>query len=140
MRAAFYKTTRPGIQGVYSRAVRWVDRGPYSHCELVFSDGMSASASWVDRGVRFKRIDFNPDHWDFVELPDHLEQYARQWFMEHDGIGYDLLGNLRFVSFMIRESNKDWFCSEAIGAALGIPEAWRLGPNGLSAVLRWEAR
>lgn len=26
-----------------------------------------------------------------------------------------------------------------IAATLGIPEPWRLGPNGLAAVLRWQA-
>ena len=52
MKAAFYKGTRPGLQGIYSRAVRAIDRGPYSHCELVFSDGLSASASYIDGGVR----------------------------------------------------------------------------------------
>jgi hypothetical protein len=31
MRAAFYKGTRPGAQGIYSRALRIIDRGPYSH-------------------------------------------------------------------------------------------------------------
>lgn len=70
MQAAFYKATRPGWQGIYSRAVRVIDRGPYSHCELVFSDGMSGSASYIDGGVRLKRIDYDPAHWDFVELPD----------------------------------------------------------------------
>ena len=56
MKAAFYKATRPGWQGIYSRAVRWIDRGPYSHAELVFSDGLSASASYIDGGVRLKRM------------------------------------------------------------------------------------
>ena len=45
---ALYKHTRPGLQGVYSRLVRLVDRGPYSHCELVFSNGLSASSSFID--------------------------------------------------------------------------------------------
>src|SRR3546814_7608950 len=40
--------------GIYSRVTRLVDGGPYSHCELVFSDGLSASASFIDGGVRFK--------------------------------------------------------------------------------------
>lgn len=136
MHAAFYKGIRPGLQGIYSRAVRLVDRGPYSHCELVFSDGISASASWIDGGVRLKRIDYNPEHWDFIALPAHLEDAARQWFTDHEGRGYDLLGNLRFVFWMVRESDKDWFCSEAVGAALGMSEAWRLGPNGLAAALK----
>lgn len=136
MRAAFYKGTRPGLQGIYSRLVRWVDRGPYSHCELVFSDDMSGSASWVDGGVRLKAISYEPARWDFIELPDHLEPRARQWFEDHKGEGYDLLGNLRFVAWMVRESAKDWFCNEAGGAALGHLEPWRLGPNGFASVLK----
>lgn len=136
MKAAFYKATRPGWQGIYSWLVRKVDRGPYSHCELVFSDGMSGSASWVDGGVRLKAISYDPARWDFVELPDHLEPAARQWFEDHKGEGYDLLGNLRFVFWMVRESAKDWFCNEADGAAIGHLEPWRLGPNGFAAQLR----
>ena len=135
MRAAFYKATRPGLQGIYSRAVRWVDRGPYSHCELVFSDGQSASASWMDGGVRFKRIDYDPAHWDFIEIPAYLESAARAWFELHEGEPYDLQGNLRFAFFMVSESPDGRFCSEALAAALGLREAWRLGPNGLAALL-----
>lgn len=136
MKAAFYKGTRPGWQGIYSRIVRWVDRGPYSHCELIFSDGISASSSWMDGGVRLKRIDYNPEHWDFIELPTHLEPTARAWFEAHKGEPYDILGNLRFVFFMIREAKNGWFCNEAIAAALGDLEPWRIGPNGLAARLR----
>ena len=135
MRAAFYKATRPGLQGIYSRGVRFIERGPYSHCELVFSDGLSASASWMDGGVRFKRIDFDPAHWDFIDLPAHLEPYARDWFERNDGAPYDLLGNVRFVLPWLPDSERGWFCSEAIAAALRLREPWRLGPNGLAAVL-----
>jgi hypothetical protein len=136
MRAAFYKATRPGWRGIYSWLVRKVDRGPYSHCELIFGDGLSGSASWMDGGVRAKRIEYDAGKWDFIELPDHLEAEARLWFGKHDGQGYDLLGNLRFVWWLVRESQKDWFCSEAMAAALGHLEPWRHGPNGLAAVLR----
>ena len=135
MRAAFYKGTRPGLQGIYSRAVRLIDRGPYSHCELVFSDGISASSSWMDGGVRLKRIEYNPQHWDFIELPAHLEPAARAWFESHKGEPYDLLGNLRFVFFLVKESEDGWFCNEALAAALGILQGWRLGPNGLASIL-----
>ena len=68
MQAAFYKATRPGLQGIYSRAVRWIDRGPYSHCELVV-DGVAYSSSLMDGGVRGKVIQFKPEHWDFIDLP-----------------------------------------------------------------------
>ena len=136
MQAAFYKATRPGLQGIYSRAVRWIDRGPYSHAELVFSDGLSASASWMDGGVRFKRIDYDPERWDFVTLPDSLEPYARDWFERNAGAPYDLMGNVRFVLPWLADSERGWFCSEALAAALGWAEPWRFGPNGLSALLR----
>ena len=135
MRAAFYKATRPGLQGIYSRAVRAIDRGPYSHCELVFSDGLSASASWVDGGVRFKDIDYNPAHWDFMDLPDDLEDYARDWFEANKGAPYDLMGNVRFVLPWLADSERGWFCSEAMAAVLKLKEPWRFGPNGLAALL-----
>lgn len=138
MKVAFYKATRPGLQGLYSRAARFVDRGPYSHAELIFSDGMSASASYIDGGVRFKKIAYDPAHWDFVDVAGD-EAAAMAWFIGHNGASYDLIGNLSFVFPLIPHSQRKWFCSEAIAAALGIPEPHRLGPNGLAAVLRWRA-
>lgn len=136
MKAAFYKATRPGVQGLYSYAVRLVDHGPYSHCELVFSDGLSGSASFIDKGVRLKRIDYDSDHWDFVELPAGLEVYARDWFEANQGAPYDLVGNLRFVLPLVNHSERGWFCSEALAAALRLQDPWRFGPNGLAALLR----
>lgn len=136
MKVAFYKGTLPGLKGLYSRIVRFVDRGPYSHCELVFSDGVSGSASFIDGGVRLKRINYSAENWDFVEVPDWLEPAARTWFEQHQGEPYDLLGNLRFIFFLVRESAKGWFCNEACGTALGWQQAWRLGPNGFWAVLQ----
>lgn len=136
MRAAFYKATRPGWQGIYSRAVRVIDRGPYSHCELVFSDGISGSASYIDGGVRLKRIDYKPEHWDFVALPDAAEPFARDWFERNAGAPYDLMGNVRFVLPWLADSERSWFCSEALCAALGWKEPWRYGPNGAAAMAR----
>lgn len=139
MRAAFYKGTRPGWQGLYSRAARFIDRGPYSHCELIFSDGLSASASYIDKGVRMKRIDYDPEHWDIVELAGFDEQAARDWVEDRLGEGYDLWGNLRFIFGWVRDDDARWFCSEALMAALGFPEPWRFGPNGAaSALRRWQ--
>ena len=135
-RAAFYRGTRPGLAGVYNRAVRWIDHGPYSHSELIFSDGLSGSASWMDGGVRLKRIDYDPARWDFIDLPPELEAAAGQWFIDHDGEPYDLRGNIRFLCGVVRESEKGWFCSEATMAALGFTDPWRYGPNGAAEILR----
>lgn len=136
MKIALYKATRPGLPGIYNRLVRWWEHGQYSHSELIFSDGLAASSSFEDGGVRFKRIDFNPARWDIIDLPDHLEPAARAWFTAHEGKSYDLLGNLHFLLGFLSDSRDKWFCSEAVGGALGMIEPWRLGPNGLAAVLR----
>ena len=137
MKAAFYKSTRAGWSGLYNRLVRWWTCGPYSHVELIFSDGMAASSSFMDRGVRFKQIDFDPARWDVVELPASLEAAARVWFMRHAGQPYDLLGNLHFVIAPVRNDHDAWFCSEAVAAALGMSEPWRFDPNSLAAALRF---
>ena len=136
MKLAFYKGTRKGLQGLYSRLTRWVDSGPYSHCEIIFNDGLSASSSFIDGGVRFKQIDYKEDNWDFVELPDYLESQAREWFEEHEGDKYDVLGNLRFVLFFVKPSKNKHYCNEAVSDSLGFKESWRLGPNGFASLFK----
>lgn len=136
MYAAFYKGTRPGWQGIYSRLVRWWGRGPYSHVELVFAGDIAASASFIDGGVRLKQIQFDPDHWDFIDLPDALEDDARRWFVDRIGEKYDIAGNIRFIFPPMRDGRRKWFCSEAIAAALKIPDPWRYEPNVLASTLR----
>jgi hypothetical protein len=127
MQIAFYKARG----GFYNRLVRLVEGGPYSHCELIFADGVAASASYRDGGVRFKQIDFKPENWDILILPKRLEGPAREWFIDHNGLPYDLWGNVRFVFGMVPHCKNKWFCSEAIGAALGYSDSWRFGPNAL---------
>lgn len=39
MKLASYKGTRPGLQGVMNRLIRWRFDGPYSHSEIVFEPG-----------------------------------------------------------------------------------------------------
>lgn len=133
---AFYKGTRPGIQGLYNILVRWWTRSPYTHCEMIFSDGLSASSSFLDGGVRFKEITYNPEHWDIVELPSELEQSARDWFEQHEGDSYDLIGNLGFVVGSVDDSKRKWFCSEVIMAALGVTEPGKFSPSTAMPVAR----
>lgn len=133
--AAFYRGTRPGIAGVYNYVVRTWTASPYSHVELIFSDGIAGSASFADGGVRLKRIEFSPERWDFIELPAHLEAAARTWFEAHVGAGYDLLGNLQFILAPFGQVERRWFCSEACAAALGMPEAWRYDPPTMASAL-----
>jgi hypothetical protein len=141
MKIALYKGKRGGFAGAFDAAVRWWTRGPYSHVELVFSNGLSASSSTRDGGVRFKRIDFKPEHWDFVELKVDEEQgfdeeYARAFFEEREGLGYDYFGLFGFIWRPGSGVSRRWFCSEAVAAALGYRDPWRFCPNTLAAVIR----
>ena len=135
MKIAFYKGRRPGWHGWLSRLITLADAGKYSHCELVFSDGLCASASLIDGGVRLKKIDFEPGHWDFLDLgsPEHQ---ARAWFEQHQGAGYDLPGSIGIAVRIMPQAEARWFCSEAVAAALGFAEPWRIGPNTLYALMR----
>lgn len=132
---AMYKATPSGIRGIYNRLVRLWERGPYSHCELVFSNGTSGSASFMDGGVRIKKIEFDLDKWDIIPLPNHLEAGALAYFDDHIGESYDLMGNLHLVIGFFPEGRRKKFCSEAIAGALGVPDPWRFGPNSLYSLL-----
>jgi len=133
MKLALYKGTRPGLSGWFNRLTRWWCRGPYSHAELVFSDGMSASSSLIDGGVRFKTIEYSAENWDFIEL-NHDDAKAREWFEKHQGAKFDSVGILRFGFGPLKDSRSKFFCSESIMSALGYAEAWRFDPC-LSAVV-----
>jgi len=135
MKAAFYKGTRPGLAGIYNRLVRWWTRSDFSHVELVLSTGRAWSASFADGGVRNKLIDFDTKNWILVDLPPELEQAAEAWFRAHRGAKYDLLGNLQFVLAPVPQLQSRWFCSEAVAAALGIPDPWRYSPGTLASAL-----
>jgi hypothetical protein len=128
MKLAFYKAKG----NLMNALIRWWDAGIYSHCELVFSDGLSASATFRDgRMVRGKYIEYHPDNWDFVELPDSFEAKAREFYKDTEGMPYDLFGQLRFLFAYSKGNSKAFWCSEWVAQALGLREPWRYGPNGL---------
>lgn len=136
MKAAFYKGTHAGLAGLGNRFIRWWTRGIYSHMELVFSDGLNASSSWLDGGVRQKKIDIDNDSWDYVDLPDGGETTARVWFAQHEGKAYDYWADVRFMFGFAPASKDKWMCSEACMTALGYDQAWRFEPNIAATVLR----
>lgn len=143
MKIAFYKGTHPGLPGVFNRLVRWWTRGPYSHCEAVFScqnaqgAWLCASSSKMDGGVRLKFIDLdNSTNWDIFDVPSADEAASKAWFAEHVGLAYDVRGLFGFVWRRAEDDRNKYFCSESIAASIGIEEAWRFDPNTFAAALR----
>lgn len=136
MKIAFYKGTKEGVAGVYNRGVRWIENGLYSHCEIWFSNGLSASSSFMDGGVRFKEIEYDLDKWDIFELPYFDEEYAYNYFVQRIGKPYNLRGNLHFVFGFIRGNSDGLFCSEACAEALGLINGWQFAPNALAHIIK----
>jgi hypothetical protein len=136
MQVAFFKGTKTGLAGIYNRGVRFVTKGKYSHCELIFSNGISASASFMDGGVRFKKIAYDESHWDILDICDIGEGNAYAWFKDHEGQGYDLLGNLHFLFGFVGDNRHKWSCAEAVAEAIGVPDGWRINPNSLYPIVK----
>lgn len=130
MKLALYK----GHSRLISRLIRFWTQSPYSHCELVFSDGKCGSSHDLDCGVGLREIQFNPDQWDFFEV-NKDEASARQWFEEHSGMPYDYLGLLGFV-IPLKSNPYRWTCSKAVMTALGYEDAWRFDPGILATIFK----
>ena len=130
VQVAFYKSkTR-----LFNRLIAWWTRGPYSHCELIVG-GCAFSSSIMDGGVRAKRIDFNPAHWDIVDVPWVNAVDAVAWFEANIGKDYDVLGLLGFIIRRVEGARNRFFCSEAVAESLGMGEGWRFDPNTLARAL-----
>lgn len=101
---------------------------PYSHVELVI-DGVCWSASYRDGGVRPAIIDLTSGHWDVFPIFGDRDK-ALEWFGAHAGAAYDWPGMLRVCPALrwLPRRGKKFFCSEAVGAALGHPDPETLSP------------
>jgi uncharacterized protein YycO len=104
----------------------------YSHAELVI-DGKCWSSSERDNGVRGKVINLDSGHWDVYPVAWQFDDpdKALTWFLDHDGAHYDWLGILRFVLPFVKQKDNEYFCSEAIAAALGVTDTYKLTPKDL---------
>lgn len=140
MKLASYVGTRPGLQGLFNKLVRAILAAPESHSELVFTDGLAFSCSFLDKGPRFKYISFDSGKWEFTELPSYYNEQVIRLRAERICEGehgkppkYSLLllaGQL--LPFLLRfVSDKDEVCSTAIAKALDIPGHKRYDPHEL---------
>lgn len=132
MQVAFYK----GRKRLFNRLTSWWTRGPYSHCELVMPDGSFVSSSFMDNGVRIKRISINPDHWDFLEVDDATPE---MWEAAINMVGtpYDTLGLVGFLFSPVADDRNKMFCSEFVKWFFGFSEPWRFNPNTTYSVIKY---
>ena len=118
------------------KAVRFWTAQRYSHVELELSPGESWSSSPRDGGVRCKPIHFSPEGWYTRPLPWLEVNAARRIFKAHEGKPYDYAGLfLRQVLNTRLKSERMFFCSEIVGAALGLPNPDKYSPGDLAELL-----
>ena len=101
-----------GLAGRYSRI---------SHVELVDSQWISFSSSEEDGGVRFKKIDFKPENWEFIEIdttPEE-EEKIRKWCESKTQNNYNWWG-IFFAMWLgfYTTGEDDYFCSQIVTRAL----------------------
>lgn len=123
-------------QGLFNVAVRGAMDSRHSHCEAIFGGDLSGavpcgSSSFIDGGVRIKEILLNPEHWDVLDVARFDANRSKQWFIEHDGELYDVRGLAAVVLPVIRDNKDRRFCSEAILASVGFPNAHKFDPGRL---------
>lgn len=149
MKLASYKATRPGLFGVFNRAVRWWLHGAYSHCEIVFDDGVAFSCSKLDGGPRLKAITFSADKWDIIPISDRYDSQRVHEMAEAivtdqgpTRMRYSVLLLACFVIPPLRRflNNRDEVCSTACALILGRSDYRWLDPNELHDVLSQETK
>jgi len=113
---ALYK----GKGTLFNRLIRLWTGSIYSHCEIVMPDGRWLSASAMDGGVRAKRIDYKPEHWDLIPVPWANAQLIESVFDRHEGAGYDWAGIFlsQLFSSGLHSENR-MFCSEFCAVGFG---------------------
>jgi len=128
---AFYKAFQSHALWT-DKLIAYATFSKYSHCEIIFSDGIAYSVSMRDKMARFKKIDFDPNHWDFIEIDVSPEEEGALRINAHnrvlDKIEYDIIGALfsgvlfltkldKIFKKCIEDRNKT-FCSEEISYLL----------------------
>lgn len=131
MKIAFYKAEYGNLVDF---GISLASFSPYSHCELVFSDGMCGSASPRDGGVRLKLIEMN-SHWDVFEINTEIdEDVIRYWFTINDSEEYDMLGAIGSIAHIDLTSDNKKFCSYIAASVMGLDPI--ISPGGLFRLLK----
>lgn len=132
VKLALYK----GRGNLGNALIRWWTKSEYSHCEVVALSQYGYSSSIRDGGVRMKKIDWNPDHWDFIELPWADVGCVTELYVKTAGEPYGYWDLLTRQIFNRPGDAPGWFCSEWCAAALGFASPQIYSPALLAQACR----
>lgn len=109
---------------IFARLVCLLRGGDSAHCEVAWKwsgyQHECISASWLDGGVRQKSLRLAPEKWRIYEV--EAATLPGDWFREHAGAKYDVLGLLGILFAPAGHSFQRWFCSEVAADILGLTE------------------
>lgn len=91
-------------------------------------------------GVRFKRININPDEWDIDSVGFASPVEAAKWASDNEGMPYDWNLIVGYIAWFFPNKEDRVLCSEACAAMLGFPEAWRIDPVLIAIIVKRFAR
>ena len=115
-----------------ARFIQWWSGSVYSHCELVVS-GLCYSSSIMDKGVRAKVIELEPDKWDVIDLPWAEAAAVLEYFKATDRNTYGWFSMVVSQLFNRNQVDSDsQFCSEWCASALGLPNPSTYSPKTLA--------
>jgi len=136
MKIAFYKWS----WNIIDKIIRLWTWQKYSHCELIFPWWDSFSSSAIDWWVRFKRIKFNPDNWDIIQLELWADQVINMLYKakQESWKWYDYFAIFfnHILDFWAECPNR-WFCSEICWYLLWIENSYKLTPEDLYNKIVW---
>ena len=118
MRIAFQRNDK----SITAKLICWWTKSPFSHCELVFSDGSMFSSDPSDNGTRYlQNMHLTYNDWEVLDIQTSSvqEKIIRDFCDSELHCRYDWWGI--FCSQVIRWQREDptkWFCSEVCTAAL----------------------
>ena len=123
-----------------ARFIQWWSQSIYSHCELVIA-GTCYSSSIMDKGVRAKIIDLEPDKWDVIDLAWADAATALEYFRKTDSNTYGWLSLLGSQLFNRNQTDiGSQLCSEWCANAIGLPNAATYSPKTLADTCRYMGR
>ncbi|VVP90054.1 hypothetical protein PS918_03145 [Pseudomonas fluorescens] len=123
-----------------ARFIQWWTSSIYSHCELVMG-GVCCSSSIMDKGVRVKVIDLEPDKWDVIDLPWADSVAVLDYYAKTKSNTYGWFSLIGSQLFNRNQTDSDsQFCSEWCASALGMPNPSTYSPRTLADACRYMGR
>ncbi|NJL70930.1 MAG: hypothetical protein HC888_04590 [Candidatus Competibacteraceae bacterium] len=136
MRVAFYHGPE---ESWFGRGVAFLTKGPFTHVELLFSDGMCFSSTENEGGCRFKKIDMDFSRWVILEI-DCPEDKIRKFCEQREFCKYDWFGLLGFILRRNTDRKNRYYCSEVCAEAMSIEGVIKFKPLLSPNTLYWKLK